>query len=191
MANRSSRTRQLRRPGTLTLLLLGTSILILTACSRASEGQSTPTEPASISSADPAVTSSSPQPPTTQTSPPHSVPLLAPSAVVSAGPSAPSNLDVQSPPVEQSASPNSEMQVRTPPPPRAPQPAPLDSRGFPLGTTCGPISCTSPDGMTFINPDALPGMSGQTSELICGQTFCSPPDLQIVPDPLPSTGSAE
>lgn len=58
--------------------------------------------------------------------------------------------------------------------PALPPPSPLDSRGFPLGTTCGPVSCTSPDGLIFVNPDAVPNFGGQLA----------PPELQ-----LPSTGS--
>ncbi len=196
MPNRSARTRSLRRPATVTFLLLSASILVLTACTRATEEQSTPIERVSTSEADPAATSSTPREPTAQPSAPQPVPLLPPSSVVSADPPPPLDSDVQSPPAQQSASLNPNMQVPTPSTPRAPPAAPLDSRGFPLGTTCDAFSCTSPDGMTFVNPDAFPEMSGKASELICGQTFCPPPGLQMVPDPLPSTplqstGSAE
>ncbi|MGA9873622.1 MAG: hypothetical protein WBQ44_21075 [Rhodococcus sp. (in: high G+C Gram-positive bacteria)] len=69
--------------------------------------------------------------------------------------------------------------------PVVPPAAPLDSYGFPLGTICGAVSCTSPDGMTFVNPDA-PGPMFD----LCDRTFCPPPGLQIIPDRLPSTGSS-
>lgn len=77
----------------------------------------------------------------------------------------------------------------TPPEPAGPPPNPVDWRGFPLGTTCGPVSCTSPDGLIFVNPDAVPGLGGQTFDL-CDHTYCAPPGLQIIPGPLPSTGSS-
>jgi hypothetical protein len=76
-----------------------------------------------------------------------------------------------------------------PPEPVMPPPNPIDSRGFPLGTTCGPVSCTSPDGLIFVNPEAVPNLSDRGFDL-CDHTYCPPPGLQIVPDQLPSTGSS-
>lgn len=63
-----------------------------------------------------------------------------------------------------------------PDPEPVPPPSALDARGFPLGTTCTAVSCTSPDGLIFVNPDAVPN---------------PPPGFQIIPGPqLPSTGSS-
>ncbi|WP_283510684.1 hypothetical protein [Rhodococcus sp. G-MC3] len=68
-------------------------------------------------------------------------------------------------------------------------PNPVDSRGLPLGTTCGAVSCTSPGGIIFVNPDAVPNLDGQGLDL-CEHTYCPPPGFQIIPNPLPSTGSS-
>ena len=96
--------------------------------------------------------------------------------------------------------PATPAQSTEPNPPRA-----VDSRGLPLGTTCGPAYCTSPDGVIFDNRDAAPGLydrkldggdldggdlDGRGFDL-CQRTYCAPPGFNIVPgQPFPDTGSS-
>jgi hypothetical protein len=176
------------------ILLVGASLLVVTACTAGATDAAEPT-PVAGTTTPTAVASTTPAPPSTTRSTPPPL-LIPPSVVATAEPVPPLGYDVPSipttvttgyvpaPPVDNGAS--------TPPPapsePTTPPPSPVDSRGFPLGTTCSAVSCTSPDGVTFVNPDALPNLGDQPFQQLCEQTIC-PPGFQLSPG-LPSTGSA-
>ena len=163
-------------------LLAVASISLLTACTAGTDNAEPSPTPTSTSSAtsSPATTT----PPTTVETPP----LVPPSIVASV--QAPSTYEEPAVPqqifVEPADPPTFApvpRQVPDEPAPPPPPPSAIDSRGFPLGTTCGPVSCTSPDGLTFVNPDAVPNLESQGFDL-CDHTYCPPPGFQ-----LPSTGS--
>ncbi|SNT30266.1 hypothetical protein [Rhodococcoides kyotonense] len=171
-----------RRP--VLALLVGAALLSVTACTARADDAP---EPSSVASTSPTpAASASPSPTTTpSTTPP---PLIPPSVIASAEVPAPPVYD--DPPVEvPTQQPTQAPPQPVPEEPTTPAPSPVDSNGFPLGTTCGAVSCTSPDGVIFVNPDAVPNFGAQPFDLLCGQTLCPPPGLQLTPE-LPSSGSA-
>ncbi|MBY6412272.1 hypothetical protein HQ346_10560 [Rhodococcus sp. BP-252] len=175
------------------ILLAGASLYGITACTAGARDVAEPT-PVVETTSPTTVASSTPTPaPTTPSTPP---PLIPPSVVATAEPIPSVDYDVPALPpfatTEYVPAPPVDNGITTPSPappePSMPPPNPVDSRGFPLGTTCGAVSCTSPDGVTFVNPDAVPNFGTQPFDQLCEQTICSP-SFPLTPG-LPSTGSA-
>lgn len=187
MPNRPSRS--LWRPQQ-AFLLLAVSICVTTGCSSGTDeaafdapSASTSTSASTSSSSGtstPVTSSTLSSPPTTVETPP-----LVPPSVVASAPAAPRVYEdpVTTEPILVEPPPVAPAPPQVPADPVLPPPSAVDSRGFPLGTTCGPVSCTSPGGLIFVNPDAVPNLESQGFDL-CDHTYCPPPGFQ-----LPSTGS--
>lgn len=182
-----------RRSPVAASVLFAASVALLSACASGGEGPDRTVAPEPVSSTTQESTTVPPPASTSRQAPP---PLVPPTAIASVPPSAPVYTEVPTvpsgvgnayyPPPDPCVGCTGETEPSTP---AAPPPKPVDSRGFPLGTVCGQVSCTSPDGVTFVNPDAVPNLGNQRFDL-CDHTYCPPPGLQIIPGQLPSTGSS-
>ena len=161
------------------LAVLAAAAMLVGACSPDADGPASPTRVPTTAATTTVATSVPPTEPVR-----NSPPLIPPSSVASPEPTG----AIYVPPETPGPVPCIDCQPTVEPvaptataPPRA-----VDSRGFPLGTTCGPVSCTSPDGVIFGNPDVIPRLG--TEDYLCTSPECSP--FSIVPGPmLPSTGS--
>nr|WP_179282721.1 hypothetical protein [Rhodococcus sp. 15-1154-1] len=175
---------------------VGAAALLLAGCTADAEA------PTPVSSAAPTTTAAADSTSTSSVPPPApaaeaTTPLLVPPSVIASASEPPpyEPPSYEPPPYDPATQPQDvtydppPVASFDPPEPVTPPPNPIDSRGFPLGTTCGPVSCTSPDGLIFVNPEAVPNLSDRGFDL-CDHTYCPPPGLQIVPDQLPSTGSS-
>lgn len=190
----TSTDRGLSRRHVLSVLVSFAAAVVLAGCASGADSSASPATPAS--------TTISPAPTTTTTVPTATTtvaaPLIAPSVIASAEPQPEpfvptvTTAEVEVPTVPYVAPPSVCIDCgipEQPSEPATPPPDPVDAQGFPLGTTCGPVSCTSPGGLIFVNPDAVPGLGNQGFDL-CDRTYCVPPGFQIVPDQLPGTGSS-
>ncbi|WP_156376388.1 hypothetical protein [Rhodococcoides yunnanense] len=183
------------------LLVAGSVLIVLVGCSASAEDISVPTSAAQESTAQESTAQDSTTPGSTTTPPsgtstmPPSPALVPPSVIASVESTTlpAENLSAAPLPAPEIDAPGTCVECGAPivpADPVLPPPSPIDSRGFPLGTNCGTVSCTSPDGLIFVNPDAVPNLRAQPFDLLCGQISCAPPGLQLSPEVLPSTGSA-